>query len=527
MVIESLYTQVRELWLRIQHSWQFLIWGGVAWLILYIQIPYGFFLQDDLWLWYGVQRFAAGAVPIRDFQAYDPGRYIITYILAFGHDSLYALRFVQAVIGASIVSAGVWFIQRKKHVHIGVIVMTAIVLIAWLFPRHKYYDIAISVASVLYLWYLLKFQTHTARLLAAPMIFLSFLIGRNHALYLVLGLFLWVIWHRLSCPLEQQMKWQQYKELLYGVVIVLVIILFIFVLVPGFVETYYNYAITPFFEGQPTNLTLRITWPWQIDWFAVTTLAALRDVIFSWQLFLLPCIGLGALIWESRFTRRTGILRPYLLAPALLIIPYTYHVYSRADISHLAQSIYPLILYISAFVSQISIDTTVARYKRLVWLMFGIWIVASLFVMYPQHHITNRAGRYVPVLIESKVFFTDVATRDDYLLLQQLLEKHSASTSFVIYPMRPGLYALNHVSAPVYETYVIFASNANKQTREIMSIESNQVRMIILAKTSVDALNETAFRNTNPLIFAHIQKNYTVVDETQYYEVYLRNSVVP
>jgi len=45
--------------------------GGLYWLIGHIAVH----PSDEGFLWYGVLQTAAGEIPLRDFQSYDPGRY--------------------------------------------------------------------------------------------------------------------------------------------------------------------------------------------------------------------------------------------------------------------------------------------------------------------------------------------------------------------------------------------------------------------------------------------------------------------
>lgn len=251
--------QVLFLWLRKQHPWQFLVWGGLAWLWQYIQIPYGFSLQDDFWLWYGVQRLAAGEVPIRDFQSYDAGRYLLTIMLSFGQDTLYGVRIAQASIGAAVVAAGIWLLlQRKSDLSIVLVILSAAVLSLWLFPRHKYYDIAISVVNVLFVWHLLTKQTRTLRLIIGSMVVLSLLINRNHAIYLVLVLGLWIVAQCVILPSTQRLTWRQFIEILLGGMVAVAGVFLTATLIPGYVDAYYRHNILIFLEAGTTNLALPI-----------------------------------------------------------------------------------------------------------------------------------------------------------------------------------------------------------------------------------------------------------------------------
>ena len=143
----------------------------------------GFNLADEGFLWYGVERTAAGEVPLRDFQSYDPGRYYWCAAgrFIFGRELL-AVRGSEAVAEVIGLWLGLLAATRltRRWLALGVI---GLMLTVWIFPSHKMFDHVLLLAG---LWMTTRMvESPSARriLVAGAFAGLCVFFGRNHALY--------------------------------------------------------------------------------------------------------------------------------------------------------------------------------------------------------------------------------------------------------------------------------------------------------------------------------------------------------
>ena len=112
----------------------------------------GYNIGDEGFLWYGVQRVLAGEVPLRDFMAYDPGRYYWSAALLalWGQEGIMQLRAVVAIFQTLGLAAALCLLDRANPATSATrrrafMLVSALILVLWMFPRHKLFDTSLSI----------------------------------------------------------------------------------------------------------------------------------------------------------------------------------------------------------------------------------------------------------------------------------------------------------------------------------------------------------------------------------------------
>ncbi|MEO8767061.1 MAG: hypothetical protein ABI363_01720, partial [Nitrosospira sp.] len=242
----------------------------------------GFNLWDEGFLWYGTQRVMQGELPIRDFMSYDPGRYYWSAALMslWGDNGIMALRGVVAVFQAMGLFIGLLLIARSvKTQNFSYLFLSAITLAAWMYPRHKLFDISLSILLLGALAFLVQHPTSRRYFLAGLCVGLVAVFGRNHGVYGVagsLGIMVWLTIKRVDEPrfIRGFTLWAM------GVTAGFTPILLMALLAPGFASAFWK-SLLFFFEIKATNLTLPVPWPWRVAFGSVPVDDAIRGILIG------------------------------------------------------------------------------------------------------------------------------------------------------------------------------------------------------------------------------------------------------
>ncbi|MEO8333001.1 MAG: hypothetical protein ABI479_11270 [Gallionella sp.] len=465
----------------------------------------GLSMLDEGYLWYGAQRVIAGEVPIRDFMAYDIGRYYwsAAFMGLLGDTGIVALRAASAVFQAIALFIGVALLARSNSNQNRFFwILAWITLAVWMAQQFRVYDISLPILLVGALTYLLEQPSSRRYLLSGLIVGLVAVFGRNHGMYGVTG--------SLSIMLYLTIKREGGPSLItafsswaLGVVIGYLPVLVFLAVVPGFALAYWE-SIRFLFEIKATNLSLPVPWPWLVPFGQMSGFNAVRGVLVGIFFIAIVVFGLLGIVWVIRCRIQGKSVSPMLTASVFLALPYAHYAYSRADISHLAPGVPPFLMGILALLA--------IQPAKIKWPFAALLCGASLWVMLPAYPgwFCYSSQQCVELNVAGDKLNIDRETASNLTALNKLAEQFApGDRTFIAAPFWPGAYAALGRKSPMWEIYVLFPQRSIAfQLAEIERIKAANPGFAVIHDFPLDGRDDLRFRNSRPIVDQYIRDNF-------------------
>lgn len=464
-------------------------------------------LADEGFLWYGAQRVMLGEVPIRDFMAYDPGRYYWSAALMamIGDNGIMSLRAAVAVFQALGLFVGLLLISqsakgRGRDKLLFLIACTA-TLMVWMYPRHKLFDISLSIFLIGVLTYLIQNPVPRSYYITGICVGLVSVFGRNHGVYGVAGSFgtmLWLCIKRTTGP----SFYKGFVLWVCGVISGFAPIIFMVLALPGFGPAFWE-SIRFLFEQKATNLPLPVPWPWTVNFKALSPDDAIRGLLVG--LFFIGILAFGALgiLWAVIQRTKGRQISPTFVASVFLALPYAHFAFSRSDVPHLAQGIFPLIVGCLTIFS--TKNATIKWPLTIALCSASMWVI---IVFHPGWKCRVN-GQYKTIEISGDFLQVEPGMASNIALLRRLADRYAPDgRNFIVTPFWPGAYPLLQRRSPMWEIYALFPRPETFQRKEIERIRKSRPAFALVLDRPLDRRDELRFKNTHPLIYRHILDNF-------------------
>ncbi|NOT31632.1 MAG: hypothetical protein HOP15_14390 [Planctomycetes bacterium] len=486
--------------------------------LFFAGLPYVLFgdfdlnLLDEGYLWYGVQRVLAGEVPLREFQAYDPGRYLwcAAFTPLFG-SGLLGVRASLALFQAGGLFLGALACRRGVRGSLGLALATAI-LAAWMFPRHKLFEPALALAALYVAVRMIEAPTQRMHLVAGAFTGLLAFFGRNHALYAAVSL------GALGGYLAWKLRPPRLARLALcfaaGVVLGSAPLWGMFLFVPGFAAAYLDSLRLNLLYG--ANLGLPYPWPWTVAWGNLAGLELFWTSALA-AAFLLPFVVLPLGAFVALTSARADLPRRSLVLAATFVgAAWVHHVSVRSAVAHLAQCIQPLLILALAL-------PACFRWSSKGWPRVLAWCLvagASALVTTQANPLLSQLGPNA-----QRDLVVHVVHGEELRLPTRLAEYLTALEAVVAERVPPedtlfqapayaGIYALLEKPSPTWWLYFGWPADEGEQLRTIDELERRGAGWaLIFNDTFLDNRTDLAFKNSNPLVWQYLKRNFQPVSE--------------
>ncbi|MBW7475547.1 hypothetical protein K0T92_12370 [Paenibacillus oenotherae] len=470
-----------------------------------IQGHVGINLADEGFLWYGAAHTSIGEVPLLDFQSYDPGRYYwaALWFKIFGNTDIITLR-IAALLFLWIGLTCALLAVRRVTKSWGYLFVIGTLLMVWVYPRHKMFDISISMIAVSIIILLLDKPKPVRYVWSGMAVGLAAFFGINHGLYSAVSVALASLY--IFFKIDRTNPIKKMGGVAIGILIGYSPMLLMFAFVPGFLKRYVEMIIWLFRLGN-TNIPLPIPWPWRVDFGQLQAMDIVSGLIVGF-LFLLVLLFPAAGIIHSFASKKTNL---YLAASAFAGLPYAYVAYSRADLGHLAQGIYPLLLGACFWALQYFKLSRV----RITLCMTAMLAVSFLSVgkVQPLYQLIQAPpNAFVKFTLTNNDLSIDAYSANFIRTVQDIKAQYlKGDETLFIAPHTPTLYPILDLKSPLRDIYLLFPETEERQREQIEELNQKNAALVILGDNALDGRDELRFRNTHPILWEYLNNDYEAI----------------
>jgi hypothetical protein len=486
------------------------VFTGILITVLFmLQSHIGFNIADEGYLWYGAQRVLKGEVPVRDFMAYDPGRYYwsASFMRLLGNNGLVTLRIGEAVFQALGLFLGLFILVRYQQQKNGIfLLLVASTLLVWMFSPFKVFDTSVAVALVAIFTYLAEQPSVRRYFWTGVVVGLSSFFGRNHGLYGGLGSVGLIIY--LTFKKNDISVFTAFAYWLTGVFLGFLPILGMLAIVPGFFAAFWE-SIRFLFEINATNLPLPVPWPWRVPFGQISWVESLRYVFVGFFFIAIVVYPLASLVYllQAKIKHIPTSSSPLFVATAFTALPYVHYAFSRADVSHLSLGIFPFLIGVFALLSD---------RPKIIKLLLSLFLFSvSLFVLLPMYPLWQliHYKNWIETEVGEDKIKVDPVTANNLVMLKKLAKAYSpGERSFLTTPFWPGAYAVLERKSPIWEIYALFPRSNAFQAAEIKRIQHANPGFVLVLDAQLDGRDDLRYQNTHPLINQYIRDNFVPVN---------------
>lgn len=444
---------------------------SLAGLSFLIQGHVGLGLRDEGFLWYGVERTRLGEIPLRDFRAYEPGRYFwcAAWMKIFG-PGIVALRMASAIFQALGLACGL-LAARRAVANRWVLVPLGAVLLLWMVPPWKLFEPSLAMAAVYVGVRLLEHPTPLRHAVAGAFVGFAAFMGRNHGLYTAISLGGLALLAFLK--VDRAAIGRKVAFFAAGIGLGCSPLLALLLCTPGFREAFVE-SVRTYLEQDALNAPLSVPWPWKVP-VAGQSIAAIATGWGVGLCFLALPVFLVAAIATALSTRREVFPRAALLAACGFVgAAYAHHAAVRSDFLHLAQAIHPLWIGLLAF--PVAFGSASARAST-AWIASGS-LLFGVAAIGPQSSIARRLAPIRPGLAHVRVevagdsISIDGETARLVELVSEVVRTRVGAEEVVWFSSHfASLYPILDRRSPVWDIYPAWKASEEVQARMVRELE--------------------------------------------------------